>query len=180
MFVINFKLDIKKVVIVCVFIALIVFTIVEFGTNSTSSVNANTDKKGKYDIVLNDENFTKMLKSVHDDINSNIGKTITLTGFVFKMPDFKDDYFVCGRNTIVNNEDAVAGFLCQSIDTKNLVDNEWVQITGVIIKGEYNGTMPIIKVGSMTKQTAPPNTYVDNITDKKANTNINALMPKTT
>lgn len=164
MFVVNFKLDFKKILLVCFILALLVVTIVEFGTNPETSNVAS--KTGNYDYVFTDENFTKTLKDIHSNIDSNIGKTVKISGFVFKMPDFKENYFVCGRNTISNNEDTVAGFLCEYTDAKKLIENEWVEITGVIIKGEYNETMPVIKVGNIKKITAPANTFVENINEQ--------------
>ncbi len=166
MFVVNFKLDIKKILIACVIIALFVATIMEFGTKtSSSSVNSNISN---YDYDLTDENYTECLKNIHENIEENLGKTIHLTGFVFRMPDFKENYIVCGRNTILNNEDKVAGILCDYSDAKNLVDNEWIEVTGVITKGNYNGDMPILKVGNIKKITAPANTFVKNIMEDQA------------
>ena len=43
---------------------------------------------------------------------------------------------------------------------KNLKDSEWVELTGVIIKGEYKELMPVLKIDSVKKITAPANTYV--------------------
>lgn len=162
MFVMNFKLDFKKILLICFLIALVVVTIIEFGT-TTKTTNVASKSTGNYDYIFTDENFTKTLKDIHTNIDSNIWKTVKISGFVFKMPDFKETYFVCGRNTISNNEDKIAGFLCEYKDSKNLIDNEWVEITGVIIKGEYNETMPVIKIGSLKKITAPANTFVENI-----------------
>ena len=164
MFVINFKLDYKKILITCVVIALFIATIIEFAGNNTSTVVSNSDK---YDYDLKEENYTEILKTIHDNIDASIGKTIHMSGFVFRMPDFKENYFVCGRNTIANSEDKVAGFLCQYDKASEILDNEWIEITGVIIKGDYNGSMPIIKIGSLNKITAPANTFVDNINEKK-------------
>ncbi|MEG2311047.1 MAG: hypothetical protein RSB76_03565 [Clostridia bacterium] len=164
MFVVNFKLNYKKILFICVVVALLVATILEFGFNKTSSVNAKLEK---LDYVLTDENFTEVLKTVHDNIDMNLDKSIKMSGFVFKMPDFKDGYFVCGRNTIVDNADTVAGFLCNHPDFAKLVDNEWIEVTGIISKGEYNGTMPIIKVGNIKKINSPANTFVKNINEKK-------------
>lgn len=165
MFVVNFKLDFKKILIACVVIALFVATIMEFGTKGkTSSVNSNLSN---YDFDLNEENYTETLKNIHDNISVNLGKTIHITGFIFRMPDFKENYIVCGRNTISNNEDKIAGILCDYQDAKSLVDNEWVEITGVIVKGDYNGEMPIIKVGTINKITAPANTFVKNIMEQQ-------------
>lgn len=161
MFVVNFKLDLKKILVVCVLIAILAAAIIESGNIKTSSVNANSDEN--YDYVMTEKNYTKTLKEIHENIDMNLGKSIKISGFVFKMPDFKEDFFVCGRNTIVNNEDTIAGFLCQSKEARNLKDNEWIEITGIIIKGDYNGSMPIIKVGSMNKIDTPYNTFVENV-----------------
>ena len=162
MFVVNFKLDFKKILIGSIVIALFVATIMEFGTK-TSSVNSNISN---YDFDLNDENYTSILKTIHENIHENLGKTIHLSGFDYRMTDFKENYLVCGRNTISNNEDKVAGILCDYSEAKSIIDNEWVEITGVIIKGNYNGDMPIIKVGSLKKITAPANTFVKNILEQ--------------
>ncbi|MEG2348305.1 MAG: hypothetical protein RSB67_01480 [Clostridia bacterium] len=163
MFVVNFKLNVKKILIVCVLIALLAAAIIESGSIKTSSVN--TKNSDNYDYVMNDENFTKVLKDIHENIDMNLGKTIKISGFIFKMPDFKDSYFVCGRNTIVNNEDTVAGFLCQSTELNKFKENEWIELSGVIIKGEYNGNMPIIKVGNIKKINTPSNTFIKNINE---------------
>lgn len=158
MFVVNFKLDFKKVFFACILIAAIIATIIEFGSGNDSISTSKKDEN--YDYILTEENFTSTLKTIHENIDQNLGKTIKISGFVFKMPDFKDGYFVCGRNTVIDNENNVAGFLCNYAESSKLVDNEWIEITGVIIKGEYNGVMPIIKVGNITKITAPANTFV--------------------
>lgn len=164
MFVVNFKLDFKKILLICFVIALAIVTIIEFGTTSKTT-NVSSKSTGKYDYMFTDDNYTKTLKDIHANIDKNIGKTVKISGFIFKMPDFKEDYFVCARNTISNNEDKIAGFLCEYKDSKNLIENEWVELTGVIIKGEYNETMPVIKVGSIKKITAPANTFVENSTE---------------
>ncbi len=163
MFIVNFKLDLKKVVVISIFIAIIVATIVEFSSTPYTSVNSSIEA---YDYILNDENYTSILDEVHNNIDANIGKTIKLSGFVFRMPDFKENFIVCGRNTISNNEDKVAGFLCKYDESSKLLDNEWIEITGVITKGDYNGQMPVINIGSLEKITAPANTFVTNHLEK--------------
>ena len=55
--------------------------------------------------------------------------------------------------------------MCEYKDSSKLIENEWVEITGVIIKGEYNETVPVIKVGNIKKITAPANTFVKNINE---------------
>lgn len=167
MFIVNFKLDAKKIILTTLIIASIVATIIEFSTDNIKTVNSNLDSN--YDYTFTDENYTTLLNQIHTNIDENIGKTVKITGFVFKMPDFKENYFVCGRNVISNGEDSVAGILCSYNDSSKLVDNEWLEVTGVIIKGDYNGDMPIIKVGNVQKIIAPSNTFVENITNVNSN-----------
>ena len=62
---------------------------------------------------------------------------------------------------ILNNEERVVGFLCEYEKAKELLENEWIEITGTIIKGYYITDMPVIKVESIKKITAPANTYVN-------------------
>ncbi|MDD2375944.1 MAG: hypothetical protein PHD15_01640 [Clostridia bacterium] len=162
MFVVNFKLDFKKILIICLTISVVAAILIEFITSGSSLESTSTIKNddSKYDYILTDDNYIQILKEVHENIQVSVNKTIKLSGFVFRMDDFKENIFVCGRNTIVNEEDTVAGFLCDSPDASKLNDSEWIEITGVIKEGTYNTTMPIIKVGSINKITAPANTFV--------------------
>ncbi len=162
MFVLNLKLNLRKIIIACLSISLISAMAIEFFTqtkiDNTSSAMSNDSK---YDYVLNDDNYLEILKLVHENIDENVGKTVKLNGFVFRMPDFDEKTFVCGKNIIYNGEDSVAGFMCTSEDAKSLLDNEWVQITGILEKGTYVTDMPVIKVGSVKKIQAPENTFIN-------------------
>ncbi len=159
MFVLNFKLDFKKVLFGCILIAILIATVIEFRNINTDTVIAKNTTA--YDYILTEENYTEILKEVHENIDQNIGKTVQLSGYVYKMPDFKENFFVCGRDIIQDGENNVAGFLCYDSKGNSLVDNEWIEVTGVISKGDYNGDIPVIKLGSITKITAPANTYVN-------------------
>lgn len=162
MFVLNFKFNFKKILIVCIAISVVSAILIEFIANGKSLESITTLKKdtSKYDYILTEENYVNILKEVHENIQTSIGKTIKISGFVYRINDFKENIFVCGRNVVVNEENNVAGFLCESKDSQKLKDCEWIEITGVIQEGNYNTTMPIIKVGSITKITAPANTFV--------------------
>ena len=160
MFVVNFKLDFKKILIFCVVVALFIATIIEFGSkNSFSLVNSNISN---YDYDFNDANYVQNLKTIHENIDENLGKTVHLIGFVYRLDDFKENYIVCGRSIVVDGEDKIAGILCDYKESSKLAENEWIEITGVISKGEYNGIMPIITIGTIKKVTAPANTFVNN------------------
>ena len=155
MYICNFKLNIKKILIICLVIAIGVALALEI-TDMNKDVAVVS-----FDYELDSKNFTDVLKIVHENIDSNVGKTIKLSGFVFTLPDFRDEQFVCGRDMLLDGDEKVVGFLCEYEKKFELADSEWVEITGEIIKGYYSGDMPIIKVKTLKKITAPTNTFVD-------------------
>ena len=154
MYICNFKLDFKKLFIAIAIIAIVIALFIEVG-------NMLNEKKVSYNYVLDENNYTTVLKEVHDNIEGNIGKTIKLSGFVFRLPDFEKGYFVCGRNMLLNNDEKVVGFLCFTDKDIDLKDSEWVEITGEIIKGYYMTDMPVIKITSINKIPSPANTFVE-------------------
>jgi putative membrane protein len=159
MFVINFKLNFKKILLICLFVSVVTAVFIEYFANN-STLSTSSKVVDKYDYILTEENFTTVLKQIHENIQESLGKTIKMSGFVYKQDDFNKNTFVCGRNIIINEEDNVAGFLCSFKDTDKLKDSEWIEITGIIEQTSYNGSMPIINIGNITKITAPPNTFV--------------------
>lgn len=160
MFICNVKINIKKIMLILAIIAVIVAVSLELGLFSSNNqkVNVYTDD---FDYVITEKNFTNMLKSIHENIDKNIGKTVSISGFVFTMPDFKDNYFVCGRNMILSGNEKVVGFLCDYEKASDLLEAEWIEVTGTIVKGFYQTDMPIIKVKTIKKITAPENTFVN-------------------
>lgn len=154
MFVMNFKLNTKRIILLCIIIAIGVALIAE-------GIRYSNNSKNSFDYVITTENFTDMLKSIHDNVDENIGKTIKVSGFVFNMPDFKNTNFVCGRNMILYDDAKVVGFLCEYDKKHELLDAEWVEITGTFVKGYYSCEMPVIKVETCNKIPAPANSFVD-------------------
>ena len=160
MFVCNFKLNIKKVMIFVAIIAVIIAICLELGVFSKKNSNVNI-YNDNFDYNITESNFTNMLKDIHEHIDENVWKTVSISGFVFTMPDFKDSYFVCARNMILSGNEKVVGFLCNYDEASELLESEWVEVTGVIEKGFYQTDMPIIKVKTIKKITAPENTFVE-------------------
>ncbi|MGN1013249.1 MAG: hypothetical protein ACI4ON_05450 [Clostridia bacterium] len=159
MFVLNIKMNYKKVLIICVICALIIASIVEFGVKDTFVLTSSSIDNFDYEIT--DDNFITNIEKIHNNIDENIGKTIKVSGFVYTMPDFKDGFFICGRYIEMDNETQVAGYLCNYIGERTLEENEWIEITGSIIKGDYNGEIPVIKINTITKIPAPANMYIE-------------------
>lgn len=116
------------------------------GANNSTRSNSCIPKNGVFQI--SPKNYTNILKTVHENIDSYVGKKICFTGYVYRVLDLQDNQFVLARDMIVNSnsQTVVVGFLCEYDEAKNFEDNIWVQVTGEIYKGDYHGDMPIIKV----------------------------------
>lgn len=159
MFVCNVKINIKKVMLIIGIIVVAIAISLELGlfNSNDKKVEIYTDE---FNWTITEENFTNILKNIHENIDENVGKSVKISGFVFTMPDFKDNYFVCGRNMILSGNEKVVGFLCNYEKAYDLLESEWVEVTGIIEKGFYQTDMPVIKVKSLNKITAPENTFV--------------------
>lgn len=154
MFVFNVKVNGSKifkyffigVIILLIIILSIVMYRVFSGANNSSRSNSCTPRNGVSQI--SPKNYTNVLKTVHENINSYVGKKICFTGYVYRVLDLQENQFVLARDMIVNSnsQTVVVGFLCEYDESKNFEDNTWVQVTGEIYKGDYHGDMPIIKV----------------------------------
>ncbi len=99
------------------------------------------------------QNYTNILKTVHDNIDNYVGNEINFTGYVYRLIDFNDNQFVLARDMIISSDlqTVVVGFLCEYKNAKTFKDNSWVEITGEITKGDYHGDMPIVKVTEIKK-----------------------------
>ena len=153
-----FKLFFTAVVvfIVCIlcFVTLQVFS----GASKESEQSASGCIPQSSVSQISTNNYTNVLKAVHDDIDSYVGLKINFTGYIYRLSDFKDSQFVLARDMFISSDfqTVVVGFLCECATVKNFEDNTWVEITGEITKGEYHGDMPIVKIIEM-KQTDKPN-----------------------
>lgn len=156
MYICNIKLNTKKILIICLIIAIGITLFLELGSKNIVSL----DSAESYDLELTEENFTEVLKTVHNNIDGYVGKSIKVSGFVFTLYDFKQNNFVCGRNMMLDGEDKVVGFLCEYNGDLDIVQGEWIEISGVITKGYYMGDMPVIHIDKIKKIPAPANTFV--------------------
>ena len=116
------------------------------GANNSTRSNSCVPKNETFQI--SSKNYTNILKTVHENIDSYVGKKICFTGYVYRVLDLQDNQFVLARDMIINSsqQTVVVGFLCEYDDVKNFEDNTWVTVTGEIYKGDYHGDMPIIKI----------------------------------
>ena len=161
MFVYNFKFNAKKIVkILFILVSLLVtiYFIVSTYKIYNNSFKIKNDIQDPDIINLTADNYTNVLKCVHDDLNTYVGKKICFTGYVYRLSDFKDNEFVLARDMIISSDiqTLVVGFLCSCNNIKEYENGSWVEITGKISKGNYHGDIPVIKVQKI-KEIEKPN-----------------------
>ena len=167
MFVFNLSLNKNKIakiilIISCILVLgiLISACMKIFNKNSTFSIN---DRMETSNIVqLNTTNYTNTLKTVHENLNSYVGQTINVSGYIYRLYDFKDTEFVIARDMVVSSDfkTLVVGFLCNYKNLSDFDENTWVNITGKITKGNYHGEIPVIEITKIEKIEKPSDEYV--------------------
>lgn len=160
MFVYNVKLNGKRVVKI-MFIIIAVAITIYFAVSAYKIYNNSFKVKDEIEepdvMYLTSDNYTNVLKSVHDNMDDYIGKKICFTGYIYRVLDFKETEFVLARDMIISSDmqTLIVGFLCDCKNAKDFLDESWVEITGEITKGTYHGNMPIIKIKEI-KQIGKP------------------------
>ena len=168
MFVKNFKLNSKmifKIIFVILFILIFImciFGVAQMLRSKEQTTNpSNNVSKGNIN-VLTTRNYSNVLKTVHSDLDTYVGKKIQFTGFVYRLYDFSNEQFVLGRQMIVSSDmqAVVVGFLCHLNGADKYKDGCWVEIEGTITKGDYHGAIPVIEIEGIKEVKTPSDEYV--------------------
>lgn len=143
------------VIFLIIIVCIVMFRIFNGATNS--STNDTCIPKNRI-AKLTSTNYTNVLKTVHENIDDYVGMKINFTGYVYRVLDLKENQFILSRDMIISSDrqSVIVGFLCEYNKAKDFADNTWVEVTGEIIKGDYHGDMPIVKVTEI-KNTDKPN-----------------------
>ena len=173
MFICNFKVN-KKIfskilILFFIIVALIllaistgkIFTDIKKSSNNEDTVVSDTIPSP--DVAkLTAENYTNILKAVHENMKDYLGQKISFTGYVYRVADLKENEFILARDMIINskNQTVVVGFLCKYQDAQKFSNDTWVNITGTIEKGYYYGDIPIINITEIEETPIPNNPLV--------------------
>ncbi len=166
MFIYNLKVNgnkLGKIILgVLLVIILLITAIVCYRILGNNSFKTNDAMKKIEVQELSVNNYTNVLKAVHENIDNYIGQKIRFSGYVYRMLDFNETQFVLGRDMIISSDfqTVVVGFLCECEEAMKYEDYSWVEIEGEITKGDYHGEMPIIKIEKMQKIEKPSDEYV--------------------
>ena len=126
------------------------------------TTNPSNKHNRRAHVCLTTRNYTNVLKTVHSDLDTYVGKKIQFTGFVYRLYDFSNEQFVLGRQMIVSSDmqAVVVGFLCHLNGADKYKDGCWVEIEGTITKGEYHGAIPVIEIEGIKEVKTPSDEYV--------------------
>lgn len=168
MFVHNLKLNGKlifKILFIILFI--LIFIMIAIGIynifRDKEKITDDNDDISRSGVnIISAGNYTNVLKNVHNNLNTYVGKKIKFTGFVYRLYDFTDEQFVLGRQMIVSSDmqAVVVGFLCHLNGANKYANGAWVEIEGTITKGDYHGEIPVIEVESIKEVKTPNEEYV--------------------
>ncbi len=166
MFIYNLKIDGNKLgkifLGILLGIIIIITAIVVYRILGNNFFKTNDDTNSVKVQELTVSNYTNVLKTVHDNIDDYVGMRVSFSGYIHRMVDFKENQFVLARDMVISSDlqTVIVGFLCECDDIKQYADKTWIQIEGEIIKGDYHGDMPILKITKIQKIDKPSDEYV--------------------
>lgn len=164
MFILNFKVNGKKlwkialVILIILIVALFIFVGLKIFNNA--KVNSISSKDSEV-LEITSEEYTNFLKASHDNINNYLGKKIKIVGYVYRLPDFSSNEFVVARTMIMDNNTAVVvGIFSECNNASKYDTGSWIEVTGTIKKGNYNGEIPILEISNIKTIKAPEDEFV--------------------
>ena len=168
MFICNFKVNGSKIFkyfftgIVLLIIAILIFVSIKLFVGAKNEKNVSSCVPQSNISVISTKNYTNVLKTVHENIDTYVGIKINFTGYVYRVADLTDTQFILARDMIISSDFqyVIVGFLCEWKNAKDFKDQSWVELTGEITKGDYHGDIPIVKVTEIKNVDKPSEEYV--------------------
>jgi len=173
MHVYNFKVNKNKVfkciLLLCILICVIIFFYSGYHlfsemknyNDENFTVNDSYFEDGKvFDIPSNQ--YTNVLKEVHDNLDDYVGKELSFVGYVYKIDYLEQNQFVLARNMIINSasQTVIVGFLSESDKVNQFESLSWVKVTGTIEKGNLDGEIPLLRVTNIESASKPEDEFV--------------------
>ena len=163
MFMFNFMVNgekfAKAMFSIMILIILIVLIITIYNIFIRNNINENSVLKVSYSIKsdeifeINSSNYTNILKATNENIDDYIGCKIHLTGYIYRLIDFKDNQFVVARDMVItpDKQSLVVGFLSNYDKAKDFKE---------ISKGNFNGDIAILNVLEIKPIDEPKDKFV--------------------
>lgn len=160
---VNGKLCFKIIIILMGIIVLAIFglSVYKLFLAQEEIINTNDEMRHSDITEIPANDYTNILKAVHENVDSYVGKEIKFSGYVYRVIDFSDNQFVLARDMILDSQSYVVGFLSEYDKIRDFEDGTWVEITGTITKGKYhNQAIPIIKINNINRIEKPQDEFV--------------------
>ncbi len=164
MFIYNVKLNSKSIVkisFIILAIIVVIFFLISLYKIFSSTIKVNDGLDTPEVAYIQADNYTNILKSVYENVDTYVGQKICFSGYVYRNVDFSESQFVLARDMIMDNTQnkLIVGFLCSCKEAKNYSDGTWVEIVGEITRGNYHGEIPILKVTKIKQIDKPSNEF---------------------
>jgi putative membrane protein len=114
-------------------------------------------------IVVKDELYMEILTAIDLFLESFVGKTIEISGFVYREPDMNQNQFVVGRFAMdCCSADALPyGVLIEDTNGSEYKNDTWIKVRGQIDTTIYNGNeIMVFKPESIESIAAPATPYI--------------------
>lgn len=146
-------------------------TLQDYTQDTTAQGNeAHEDVAEKYTryesdgvMIITDNIFAAWYCDVYDYVDDFQGKKCQYLAQVYSMDDFEENQFLAGRYFMVCCAADLVGYgiLCESDIRSELIDEEWITVTGTIAEYQYNGnSVPMLTDVTITKAEAPEDEYI--------------------
>jgi len=138
-------------------------------SRNNTEESKNSFINGQDTITINENNFYNAVNEIGGNLNKYTGKKITISGFVFKKEEFKENEFVTARMLMAccAADSQVIGIMGRYDKAMNLEKDSWIQVEGIIEAMEYKDesssnsvVLPMINVVKVENVTPPSNIYV--------------------
>ncbi len=167
MFIFNFKVNknlfskLMFLVMLIVIIAIFVYGVYVIFIKDTNTITVQDSIKGNEIFEITEKNYANILKVTNENIDSYVGLKVHITGYVYRLLNFKENQFVVARNMQLNNNHyVVVGFLAEYDKASDFKDGTWVDVIGKIKKGNFAGDIAILDIISISPTEEPENSYV--------------------
>lgn len=85
-------------------------------------------------------NYSNVLKEVHNNPKEYVDKKISFTGYVYRVKGLADNQFILARDMIYDNntKSVVIGFLSEYDRSNQLNNGDWIKVYAKIEIGNFN------------------------------------------
>jgi uncharacterized repeat protein (TIGR03943 family) len=114
-------------------------------------------------ITVDEKSYTEILTTLDLYLDAFQGKTIELTGFVYRAEGMNEQQFAIGRFAMscCSADASPYGVFSQFVQADQLLDDEWITVRGTISKTHFNDVeIMMIDVASVKKAQKPDEPYV--------------------